>query len=528
MRFSTSASRLLQVGATAGFAAVIAATPVMAAGPVKTGPSSSQSPYILPAADGVKITSILTVGDQANGYSMVGIPDGIGLLKGEHGFQLFLNHELQPADGIGRASGGTGGAFVSDWTIGKNLAVKSGHDLSQTIYFWNGSSYETRTGAAANIGRFCSGDLAERNAYWDPTTKTGFRGRILLNGEETGDEGRAFAHVVSGSAKGNSYELPALGNTSFENLLASPASGLSTVVIANDDSTPGQVYVYVGTKQNTGSPVERAGLTNGQVYGVRVPSAPTVTKTVDSVSYSASVEDRTAGIGGSSAAFELASLGNVTSWSGAKLQGESIKAGVTEFLRPEDGAWDPSHPNDYYFVTTDRFDTVQTPTSNGVANTPASQVGNSRLWRLRFADVKNPALGGTVEMLLDGTEGQQMMDNITVDRTGHVIIQEDPGNQAYLSRMWSYAIGTDTLSLIAEVDPSRFQLGEASFLTKDEETSGIIDASRILGPGWFVGTVQAHYAIGGELVEGGQLFALYSPTSDPRHHGHEDHHHHRI
>jgi hypothetical protein len=112
-----------------------------------------------------------------------------------------------------------------------------------------------------------------------------------------------------------------------------------------------------------------------------------------------------------------------------------------------------------------------------------------------------------------------------VDRTGHVLIQEDPGNQAYLSRIWSYAVATDTLSLVAEVDPARFQPAAASFLTKDEETSGIIDASRILGPGWFVGTVQAHYALGGELVEGGQLFALYSPASDWRHDRHEDDNH---
>jgi hypothetical protein len=33
----------------------------------------------------------------------------------------------------------------------------------------------------------------------------------------------------------------------------------------------------------------------------------------------------------------------------------------------------------------------------------------------------------------------------------------------------------------------------------------------ILGEGWFLGDVQAHYATDGELVEGGQLFALHIP-----------------
>ena len=31
-------------------------------------------------------------------------------------------------------------------------------------------------------------------------------------------------------------------------------------------------------------------------------------------------------------------------------------------------------------------------------------------------------------MLLDGTEGQQMIDNITVTNAGKVLIQEDVGN----------------------------------------------------------------------------------------------------
>src|SRR5262245_38077544 len=43
-----------------------------------TGPSSSASPYFLPAEPGVVIKSILTVGDAVEDYRMVGIPDGLG------------------------------------------------------------------------------------------------------------------------------------------------------------------------------------------------------------------------------------------------------------------------------------------------------------------------------------------------------------------------------------------------------------------------------------------------------------------
>ena len=142
-------------------------------------------------------------------------------------------------------------------------------------------------------------------------------------------------------------------------------------------------------------------------------------------------------------------------------------------------------------------------------------MGNSRLWRLRFDDVRDPADGGTLTMLLEGTEGPQMMDNIAVDREGNVLLQEDPGGQPYLARIWSYSIADDTVTPIAQHDPARFTPGAAGFLTMDEESSGIVDASAALGPGWFLADVQAHYAISGDLVEGGQVFAIYNPASDP-------------
>ena len=50
---------------------------------------------------------------------------------------------------------------------------------------------------------------------------------------------------------------------------------MKTIVVGMDDSTPGQVYVYVGTKTAEGSPVDRAGLTNGVLYGVKVTGVPT-------------------------------------------------------------------------------------------------------------------------------------------------------------------------------------------------------------------------------------------------------------
>ena len=86
---------------------------------------------------------------------------------------------------------------------------------------------------------------------------------------------------------------------------------------------------------------------------------------------------------------------------------------------------------------------------------PPPLEGRSRLHRLTFDDIKNPEAGGHYDVLLDGTEDQQMLDNMTVDGDGNLILQEDPGNQATW-RIWKYDPGTDELVEIAKHDPARF------------------------------------------------------------------------
>jgi hypothetical protein len=102
-----------------------------------------------------------------------------------------------------------------------------------------------------------------------------------------------------------------------------------------------------------------------------------------------------------------------------------------------------------------------------------------------------------------------MFDNITVTLDGKIIIQDDPGGQAYLAKTWSYDIAGDTLTELLVSDAARFAAPTAPF-SIDEESSGVIDISDSVGaaPGTSVllGNMQAHYGISGELVEGGQLY----------------------
>ena len=408
-------------------------------------------------------------------------------------FTLLMNHELGATSGIPRAHGAKG-AFVSKWIIDKaTLQVKSGSDLIQKVYNWNTTIQQSDTmSSIIAFNRFCSGDLAPVSAFFH--NGLGTTERIYMNGEEGGASGYPLATIATGSNAGDGFILGKFnlstngsgltGVGGWENLLANPLAQDKTIVIGNNDGGTGilsnSLAVYVGTKQSTGTEVDKAGLTNGVLKFINVTGNPV------------EINNNTT------------RATNITSGTTFTLSGTAS----TTFSRPEDGAWNPLNPSQYYFVTTDRLDQV----SDGVGN----QIGRSRLWRLNFSDITNPDVGGTIDLLLDGTEGGNMFDNIAIDKYGHILLQEDPGNAAHLAKIWQYDIATDTLTLLAQHDPNRFgNIGvpATSPFNQDEESSGIIDAQDILGPGWFLLDVQAHYNLGGELVEGGQFLGLYNPST---------------
>src|SRR5215218_9537538 len=315
---AAGAAALSAIGATVALAAAI------------TGPSSSEGPYVVRSQPGVVTKSILTVGDEvpkAGGgtYRMVGIPDGLGAFdNGDGTFTLLSNHELNAGAGIVRAHGAKG-AFVSRWTISADdLTVESGEDLIQQIATWNATTSTYNAPAKGSVlGRLCSATLAPVSAFFNTASGRGYDGRIFTDGEEVGAEGRAFGHTLAGT----SFELPALGKLSFENVVANPATGHRTLTVGLDDATGGQVYMYAGDKQTAGNPVERAGLADGRLYGIKVEGFP--------------AEVPASGIP-SGTRFSGVDLGDVRNSTGAALQTASVAAGVTGFLRPEDGAWDPT------------------------------------------------------------------------------------------------------------------------------------------------------------------------------------------
>lgn len=538
--------------------------------------STTAVPYQVSCPDsGVVSNVLLTVLDAPDGsYRFAGIPDGLGAFAvNERYFDLVCTHEIFYNEGGARRHAKSG-SFVSRWRIdcsewdngNGELRVVKGWDQIGSVHYWR-HSRNTPTndpdkiyGSDKNVPleRLCSADLPPVSALYfeEGDTKYGTRERVFLGGEETHTKyklgfGRAWAHILTGSAPeksgqpfdGHTYELPRMGRLSFENVVCCPRSQQETIAVCLDDSTadtgreflirkpPSELYVYVGTKTESSklkdpalAELDKAGLLNGELFGVKVE--------VDGAAVP--WENEEFGFGTKSevhkAKFRLHSLGDRSKDSpadnpGVALQKDSITNGITQFLRIEDGSWDPrsDHQHEFYFVTTHKFD------------------GNSRLFRLSFDDIANPTAGGTIEILLNAKSGAdhryQMLDSITVDPWGRVFIQEDTGGESYITRTMMYLPETGKLYEVARGNERVFRdQSSPLFLTVDEESAGIIPVFDILGDGWFLTAVQAHNPISDwvdrvssvtlepevarqladDLVEPGQVLAMYIPKNVER------------
>jgi len=161
--------------------------------------------------------------------------------------------------------------------------------------------------------------------------------------------------------------------------------------------------------------------------------------------------------------------------SGAEQNAEAAVEGLT-LNRIEDGAFDPRNRNAFYFVTTE----------GGAGTVPGVRDGGG-LWRLTFDNVDDPSAGGTLELLLDGSEaiGLNKPDNLTFDANGgDLLIQEDPGNNAHVARIVAYRTSDGATAEVARFDDALFDpvVAGANLVTADEESSGIIDVTSIYAP----------------------------------------------
>ena len=461
------------------------ATPAYAAAPT----------YMEAVASSATLTPIASAGDMIGSYLVPGIPDGLGVIKNGNTLRIITNHEWSATNAVaaGRTTAGglVSGSFLSDMTYDiATQKVTKAVDLFKDVVWYDYATgkYGNTPGAPAGavvkdafgtlnhsylLNRFCSGSLSPAGAFYDKATGTGIKDALFFAGEEGSDESRGFATNLT---NGQLVQLPALGLSAWENFIPASTTTKNTVIMGNEDgpAKDSQLWMYMGTKTKTGTWFEKAGLTNGKSYVLAAAAGAPVAN---------DYEIRTKY--GKNKPFAV-TFAAVDIKANGKAQNIEANAKGIELARVEDGHFDPSKPNDFYFVTTQ---SDSEPTGLKVAGattpnpaTPTVERDGGALWRLRFVDANKPFLGSTLELLLDGSEDIYMSkpDNITVDSLGNVLIQEDPGKNAHLARIVSYRISDGKVGTIARFKADHFTESGTAFITTDEESSGIVEVSNEL------------------------------------------------
>ena len=442
--------------------------------------AGSKPIYLVSKSAAASLKVIATSGDVINGLTVRGIPDGMGAYRNENGgITLLSSHEISTTAPLaikGKSSTAVWATSITKFNVTSSTKnITSAQNFIKEVNFYNyttGTYQLTPTGAAPagvsagtfdwGISRFCSATYTAAGTF--VFNGVGYEGGLYTAGEEVGDDSRGFAFDMDGVG----YQLPRVGMTSFENIIPSIKPGANTVVIGTEDgsATDSQMTVYIGKKQSTGSSIDKAGLTNGDLYVLNVPSAKT-----DNI-FRATVGKN------KKVAAELKKV----DWNTTPvLFAKDVRDNGSTFARIEDGNWDPTNPNVFYFVTTESNKDPIAAAANPL--TPTVSRDGGALWRLTFKDAQNPLLGAELEMLLNGGEAAMLSkpDNITVTNDGKVVlIQEDPGNNAHLARVLAYRVSDAKLVTLAQFDETMFKKGGSAFITEDEESSGIIDATALL------------------------------------------------
>jgi hypothetical protein len=486
--------------------------PAWAAGP-PAGFHTGQG-AMLAGSSGVSVTPLITVGESVGGYRFESIPDGIALRPRTGGrLDLYVNHETStvPFPFVPYAAGPPE-RFP---TISNSQNDFDNAQLSRLTL--NRSTGGILAGAlvinsSENFQRFCSNFLA--------TGAQGFDRPILFTNEEATDfvnrtgqawpaptseppaeqAGVVVAYDIGTGARKAIYGM---GRHNHENSVAIPGYN-DLVVLSGDDtfSAPAsQLYSYIADD------TDDLWADRGRLWAF-VSDDP-ATNDYGDLTSGESVSGRFIRVPRDIA---RGPQGPLETWSNAN--------NVFQFIRLEDIAYDRGHPNVVYLADTGEPRAIPDATTGRLGRGASGTNGafmNGRIFKL-VLDSANPRRVSSLSILIDGDAGGYANAGVfhqpdNLETTGRsLLITEDPGghNQfptstgyptftdATNARIWRYDLRTGALSVVAtvdqsadeggtDVDPSTTAGGRGAW-----EASGIVDASSVLGRGWFFVNVQAH------------------------------------
>jgi hypothetical protein len=501
--------------------AVAVATGSAGAGDNDAGFKTSQPAMLTPLTAGATVTPIITVGDTVRDYRFEAIPDGISLdPNGQGTVDVYVNHETSTVPFP--FTPGAGAANQNDFDNAQVSRLRLNQHSAGVL------KGELTITSSENFQRFCSNYLA--------TSKEGFDRPIFFTNEETSDTvnrtGQAFPPttgaeqagvVVATDVRSGTHKvIYGMGRLNHENDVAIPGYG-HPVVLSGDDtftSNPAgsQLYSYMADSSDS--------LWNdqGDLYGF-VSDNPAVDDYYDFPAGSAmSVSGHFVKID------KNAATGNQTA-----LENASDAAHVFQFVRLEDIAYDkrPGMQNVVYVADTGRGS--NSASGNAFAST------NGRIWKIVF-DPNDPAKVLSLSVLIEGDNNPvqtlneiHQPDNLETTQNG-LYITEDPGSsqqfpvgstdpRATPARLWQHSFATGLDTPVAKVDqsadegPTDVDSATGRGALGSWESTGVVDASSVFGPGAFLINVQAHTLWIEQSAapdwtnkrEGGQLMLLRIP-----------------
>jgi hypothetical protein len=438
--------------------------PLAAAAP---GTKTSKPAYLVPLESGVVVDPIFSTGDIIGSYQMSGIPDGLGAYKTGATIQVFMNHELDRTFPPPPFNNGSD-ARISHLTL--NPVTRA---VIQGSYPLNGNE---------NFTRFCSATLAKfGGTYW------------YLTGEETITSGHFGSSLALNAETGTWFETPHFGKMQHENVV--PLEGLSrAVLITTDDdfntNVPSYLYAYIANSKK----FEDALANDGDLYVWRsddpaaTPAAMLVGQSI--AGHFVPVSDAAA----------IASP--------AALKAEATSQNAARFIRLEDAAASRTEKGVFYFG-----DTGKTP----------SYDPRGRIYQMQVD--KHDPTRATLTLLLSGGQGDDIYNPDNLDTSEDVLVIQEDRNSEFrdapfsggYGRVLVYDLNNGRLRAVARVNtPPPLRPGTW-------ESSGVINAEKLLGKDWWLVDVQAHDVLapqpGPTLApnsaagEDGQLLAIKIPHS---------------
>ncbi len=485
-------------GAVIAAASLVAVATSTAAGapPDRGGILTDEAPFLtlspgLPSAS--SLIPIISSGEQVDGVTFQGLPDGIGMTDGSapHSVDVYVAHEETHVPFGGSAD-------FQDASVTKlTLNTSNGPGRAGVL------NVEVPLGPEAGFIRFCSSAMLG--------TAEGFDTDVYFANEETNDAGlpvpdaapygpdqfpgdgtrQAGYAVALDTATGEYTQVAGLGRLNHENTVGLRGyDGISLLTTDDTFSRPSaQVYMYRADDQ-----AAVMGDT-GHLWAFRATGKNG--EAVDPADPFNGANDYNDVQPGDSLSGEFIEVpddvarGNTDELPQTALENWSNENNVFQFVRSEDIAVSKNDPNVAYMADTGGGGVVPDPMTGRLTRGPGAGVSpNGAIFKFEF-DRSDPSKVVSLTKIAQGDDPAAgayvpfvSPDNVDTSHNS-LMVSEDTAD----AKVWQYRLRQDTWRQVAVVADT------------DSESSGVTDASKWFGSGTWLIDVQGH----GTFVEEQQV-----------------------